>query len=418
MNILRLNAYFEPEITAASHLMNDLYEGFSKNKIKCSIITPEPTRGISEEIRKKYKKRRNENLLNGYLEVKRFSMIREGKNPIQRALRYLMCSVAHYYKGIHQKNVDVIFSGSTPPTNGMISILVARKLSKKYKKKVRFIYELQDIFPDSLVNAKLTHEGSLIWKIGRKIEQFTYFYADNIIVPTIEMKKNLLQKNVDPEKISVISNWIDCSKVKPIKKEDNFLYDELGISKDNFIVLYAGNLGEAQGADIVIKVADALKEYKNIKFVIFGGGVYFQEIKSQAEKKRNIIVRNLLPVEYVSFVYSLGDVALITCKKGTGKAAMPSKTWSIMACNTPIIASFDTESELSNIMDKSGAGECIEPENDEKLKKTILKYYELKKKPSYKNSSYGRDYVEKYASKEVCVEKYIEIVMNRSKRED
>ena len=40
MNILRLNAYFEPEITAATHLMNDLYEGFSKNKIKCCVITP------------------------------------------------------------------------------------------------------------------------------------------------------------------------------------------------------------------------------------------------------------------------------------------------------------------------------------------------------------------------------------------
>lgn len=418
MNILRLNAYFKPEITAASHLMNDLYEGFSKNKIKCSVITPEPTRGISEEIRKKYKEKRNENLLNGYLEVERFSMIREGKNPIQRALRYLMCSVMHYYKGIQKKNIDVVFSGSTPPTNGMISVLVARKLSKRYKRKVRFIYELQDIFPDSLVNAKLTHEGSLIWKIGRKIEQFTYFYADNIIVPTMEMKKNLIEKNVDPEKISVVSNWIDCSKVKPIKKEDNFLYDELGISKNDFIVLYAGNLGEAQGADIIIKVAEKLKEYKNIKFVIFGGGVYFQEIKSQAEKIGNVIVKNLLPTEYVSFVYSLGDVALITCKKGTGKAAMPSKTWSIMACNTPIIASFDVNSELANVINKSSAGECIEPENVEKLKKTIIKYYEIKRKAIYKNLSCGRNYVEKHASKEVCVEKYVEIVMNINKRED
>ena len=64
--------------------------------------------------------------MNGSLEVKRFSMIREGKNPIQRAFRYFLCSIKHYYKGIQEKNIDVVFSGSTPPTNGVLSVLVAK----------------------------------------------------------------------------------------------------------------------------------------------------------------------------------------------------------------------------------------------------------------------------------------------------
>lgn len=415
MKILRLNAYFEPEITAASHLMDDLYEGFVKNKIICHIITPEPTRGISEKVRKEYKKKRNEKLMNGYLEVERFAMIREGSNPILRAFRYLMCSVAHYYKGINEEDVDVIFSGSTPPTNGMISALVSRKLSKKYKKKVRFVYELQDIFPDSLVNAKLTSKGSLLWKIGRKIENFTYLYADDIIVPTIEMKRNLIKKKVEAKKISVISNWIDCEAVKPINKNENFLFDELGVSKSDFIVVYAGNLGEAQGADIILKVADELSEYDKIKFVVFGGGSYFQEVKEKANNMRNVIIRSLLPVEYVSYVYSLGDVALITCKKGTGQAAMPSKTWSIMACNTPIIASFDLDSELSNILKKSSAGICVEPENVIELKSSILDYYKLKENGLEEKNYCGRKYVEKYASKTYCVNKYVDVILNKNK---
>lgn len=409
MNILRLNAYFEPEITAASHLMNDLYEGFSKNKIKCNIITPEPTRGIPEEIRKKYKEKRNENLLNGYLEVERFSMIREGKNPVQRALRYLMCSVMHYYKGIHKKNIDVIFSGSTPPTNGMISALVAHKLSKKYKKKVRFIYELQDIFPDSLVNAKFVKKDGVIWKIGRLIEDYTYKNSDKIIVVSETMKKNLLNKGVPENKIEVISNWIDINDVFPILKEDNFLFDKLNLFREDFLVVYAGNFGAAQGTEIIFEVAKELENYKNLKFVLFGGGAYFEQAKQKAKNMRNIVINDLLPLKYVSQVYSLGNIALITCKKGTGMAGMPSKTWSIMACNTPIIASFDTNSELEYILKESGAGICVEAEDIGKLKDAIEK--------EYKDFTLGidkkintREYVKKYASKEVCVNKYIEIL--------
>lgn len=59
---------------------------------------------------------------------------------------------------------------------------------------------------------------------------------------------------------------------------------------------------------------------------------------------------------------------------------MPSKTWSIMACNTPIIASFDTGSELDLIVSSANAGICVEPENPDKLSKTILEYKEKNNK--------------------------------------
>ena len=411
MNILRLNAYFDPEITAASHLMDDLYEGFSKNHIKCKIITPEPTRGISKEVRMQYKAKKKEKLYDNYIEVERFPMINEGSNPVQRALRYVLCSAFHYFKGIHEKDIDVIFSGSTPPTNGVISALVAKKLSKRYKRKVKFVYELQDIFPDSLVNAKLTNEGSFIWKIGRKIEQYTYDHADKIVVPTDSMKNNIMRKGVNVDKIEVISNWIDTEQIKPIKRENNILVNEFNINPSKFIVVYAGNFGIAQGADIVLKVAESLLAYKDIQFVIFGGGAYYEDAREFVEGKKleNVIINGLLPQERVPEVYSLGNVALITCKAGTGNAGMPSKTWSIMACNTPIIASFDINSELEYVLKKSESGKCVEPENIDKLRNAILDYYSNWKNCE-KKSSFPRIYVEKYASKNVCVLKYIHVL--------
>lgn len=412
MKVLRLNAYFEPEITAASHLMNDIYEGLAVEHIKCKIITPEPTRGISKEVRKAYKKKRKEKLFKNYLEVERFPMIKEESNPIQRAIRYMLCSAFHYYKGIHEKNVDIIFSGSTPPTNGVISALVAKKLSKKYKKKVPFVYELQDIFPDSMVNAKLINKESLLWKIGRKLEDYTYAHTDKIIVPTKTMMDNLLDKGVNAEKIEVISNWIDVNTVKYIEPENNFLYKKLNLTTNEFVVIYAGNIGEAQGADIILKVANKLKEYSEIRFIIFGGGSNFEDFKKESLSYNNVVVRKLLPLEYVSNVYSIGNSALITCKKGTGVAGMPSKTWSIMACNVPIIASFDEESELAKTLEKSESGVCVEAENEEKLSNAIKASYFKWKKDKISLNSKGREYVESNASREKCVGRYIDILKN------
>ena len=173
-------------------------------------------------------------------------------------------------------------------------------------------------------------------------------------------------------------------------------------------MVYAGNFGAAQGADIILKSAEQLKNYSDIQFVIFGGGAEFATAKKIVadHELSNVIIHDLLPSERVSEVYSLGDIALITCKNGVGKAGMPSKTWSIMACNTPIVASFDTESELNLIVSAAKAGICIEPENSEKLSEAILEY----KTKNYTNVGRARDYVIEHASRDVCVRQYKDIL--------
>ena len=86
---------------------------------------------------------------------------------------------------------------------------------------------------------------------------------------------------------------------------------------------------------------------------------------------------------------------------------MPSKTWSIMACDTPIIAAFDTESELADILSRSGAGVVVEPENAEALAEAIL----LMKRGETRIAG-GRAYVCEHAEKKLCTAKYVEIIKN------
>lgn len=372
MNILFLDAYYEPEKIAYTHLERDLIEGLISDGHKIKILCPIPTRGIDKETREKYKNKKLEEKYNGSVTVNRFKAPQEGKNPIGRAFRYFWCNFRTYQIALKNKNIDVVFSNSTPPTQGAISGIIAHKLSKKYRKKVPFVYNLQDIFPDSLVNSNLTHDGSVLWKIGRKLENFTYRHADKIILISQGFKRNVLAKGVSENKVEVISNWIDLESVHPVERKDNKLIEEFGLDPEKFFVVYAGNFGATQGADIVLKTAKQMSEYDEIQFVIFGGGSYFEDAQREAEGLENVFIHELMPQDRISEVYSLGDVALVTCKAGTGKAGMPSKIWSIMACNTTVIASFDTDSDLAEVICDSGAGNCVEPENANELKEAKI----------------------------------------------
>lgn len=395
MNILFLNAYFYPENIAFTHLENDLIEGFIAAGHEITVVCPVPTRGISKETAQQYRSIKKEDLYNGKVHVIRFWAPQEGRNPIIRAFRYFWCNLREYQIGVKQKHADVIFAGSTPPTQGYMSGCIGKRL------KCPVVYAVHDVFPDSLVTTGLTAEGSLIWKIGRILEKMTYKKCQKLIVISDSIARNLLRKGVPEERLAIIPNWVDAQAIQPVPRDQNRLIGELALNPDQFLVVYAGNFGAAQGAHVVLEAAKLLQQEKNIQFVIFAGGPEAEQARKTVEDENleNVCMNPLLPQERVPEVYSLGNVALITCKKGIGSSGMPSKTWSIMACNTPIIASFDTDSELAEIIQKANAGICVEPESAAALAQAILDN-------SLKNSN-ARKYVEKYASKEACVEKYL-----------
>ena len=401
MKILMLKDYFYPEKCAGITLSLDLVEGFTAKGWETEVFTPIPCRGIDSEVRKQYKRKKIEKIKGAV--IHRYWLPYEKNGVIVRAVRYILQNVIQIIKGIFSKR-DIIFLGSTPPTMGIVGTIL------KKIKKIPFVYNVQDIFPDSLVTSGLTEKGSILWKIGRKIEDCTYRNADKIIVISDKFKQNLLEKGVPTNKIVVVSNWINLDQVKHIERSQNDLYKELGLANEDNVVVYAGNCGISQGVDIIIEAAMILP---NIKFVVFGGGSEFDSIKKTVFENglSNVIVRELLPLDRVSEVYSLGNLAIITCKKGVGTSGLPSKTWSIMACNTPIIASYDLDSDLAKLINKANAGVCVEPENVEALASAIESFFSmnmlLKAEDNIRNL---RAYVENNASKDACVKKYIEVI--------
>lgn len=410
VKFLFIDAYFFPENTAFSHLENDVLNHLVESGHTVTVICPTPTRGIDETVAKEYKHRKTETLFSGGVTVKRFYAPTERGSVFFRFIRYIWCNICSLIFGMREHDVDVVFSASTPPTQGIIAALIAKKLHCK------FLYSLHDLFPDSLVTSGITSEQSLLFKLGAKTASFTYKRADRIIAISQTVREHLLNNGVSAEKIDLIKNWVNVDDVKPVPRAENRLISELSLNPEDFLVVYAGNFGNSQDTDILLKAAERLADYVDIKFVVFGAGEQFTQFCDKVREKRlkNFVLSPLLPLEYVSEVYSLGDVSLVLCKKNVSLSGMPSKTWSIMACDTPVICACEAESELAGIIYEANAGVCIPSEAPNALISAVLDFRNGNVSSEYR----GREYISKNLSSTYAMGKFTETVESIIKQEE
>lgn len=412
IKLLRLSSYCYPEQVSSSHLSKDLNQAMLANGICSVTYAPTPSRGVTKEVRAQYKKIKYEERNDGKTIIHRFAMFPEGKNPILRALRYLLINLIHYFKGTRAEGIDAIYCASTPPTQGFLCAKVKRKLSKRYGRNVPFIFNLQDIFPDSLVNAKMIKKGGLIWKLGRKIEDYAYRNADRIIVISEDFKANIMAKGVPEEKIVVVSNWVNTENVYPVAREENVLFDRYGLDRDKFYICYSGNLGHSQNFELLLRVAKTLeRELPQVCFVLIGEGAAKAELqqKIEAEGHANVIVLPFQDYAEIAHVFSLGDVGLIISKAGVGGSSVPSKTWSIMAAERPILASFDAGSDLSKLISDINCGIAVDADDAAGLQAAIRK---LMQDPALRRTlgKNGRAYLIEHLDKDKCTGQYVKTI--------
>lgn len=404
MHLLYFVQYFPPEKASGLPIVTDMIEGFAEYGWDVDVYIPTPTRGVTEDVRREYAKKRKEVLCDGRLTIHRMHLYREGTGMLQRAIRYSIFSLQCLVRGLFLP-ADAIFTGGGPPTQGIIGGLIHKWTKKK------FIFNPQDVFPDSLVIAGQATEDSKVVKIGRKMERFAYKNADVIITITEDMAENIRSKTEGKNKVHVVRNWIDTEKTVPVNRAENKLFEELRIGRDKFNIVYAGNIGMMQGIETIVDAAEKLQDVVDLQFIIFGNGSEEENIKRRISEKnlKNIQLFPLQPLDRVSEVYSLGDVSIIPCKPGTGGSGMPSKTWTIMATGTAIIASFDLGGEMEKTIKQAGCGYCVQAGNAKALAEAIE---ELKNKPEIVKimGQNARRYAEEQVAKEQAVQKYIQII--------
>lgn len=401
MRILLLPDYFSPEIFASSYLFENRNEAFANEGFDMIVYTPSPTRGVNRNV--SYQK--VEFLYKNHLELHRFDMVGESKNTMQRLVRYFLCSVSQFFKALFTRKFDIVLLGSTPPFQGAIGAAL------KIIRNKRFVYGIQDIFPDSLVSTGITKKGSLIWKIGRIIENFTYKYADKIIVISEDFKKNIMAKGVPEDKIVVVYNWVDQNAVIDIPRDKNKLFDKYQLDRSKFYIEYSGNIGLTQNMDMLLEVMKELKTtHPDIGLVLVGEGAYKAQVEEIVKRDNltNVTMIPFQPYEDISYVFSLGDAGLVISKPGVGANSVPSKTWSIMSASRPVLANFD-ENELKDILAGNECGIFTKAGDKEAFKQSIIKLYE-NRELCKKYGTNGRQFVMDNLTREVGTQKYVDVI--------
>ncbi len=404
MRILIPFSYYYPEHCAGIYVVDDLMHVAAQHGIKSLLTVPTPTRNVEEGATW----RRNEDLVGGMIQIHRFSMYQEGKNSFFRALRYLFCEIVQLHYMLW-KSYDVAFIDSTPPIQGL-KLPIVRLFRNK-----PIIYNAQDLFPETLSGAGLATSGGFFWRIGMWVSKVTFRNSDKIIAISNDIKKSIISRGVSAEKIVVVYNWVDAERVKPVAKIENPLFEEFGLSLEKFTVVYAGNLGNAQNISILL---DGAKQLPEIQFAIFGTGGLEGDIRKRIaeEDLKNVHMNPLQPYERVSQVYSLGDACVVSCKPGFGGSAMPSKTWAIMSCGRPVIASFD-EGELKEILENNNCGVFSHAGNLEEFISAIRSLKDNREKCVGMGNN-ARQFILNNLTKEVGTKKYIDIIKSFDKNKN
>lgn len=402
MKILIPFSYYHPEQCAGLFVIDDMTEEAARQGIESLITVPSPTRNVALGATWTW----NETLCDGMVNVHRFHMYGEGKNPVLRAFRYLLCEMVQLHYMLW-KDYDVAFIDSTPPIQGL-KLPVVRLFRRK-----PFVYNAQDLFPETLSGTGLANQGGLLWTIGMWVSNVTFRNSDKIIAISNDIKRSMVARGVPAEKIEVVYNWVDEMAVQPVTKEDNQLFEEFGLSRDKFTIVYAGNLGNAQNIGIVL---DGAKELPKVQFAVFGSGGLENEIRKRIEEENctNVHLNPLQPVERVRYVYSLGDACIVSCKEGLGGSAMPSKSWSIMSCGRPVVASFD-EGELKEILENNKCGVFSHAGNVKEFVDAIKSLQENPERCKEMGAN-ARQFILDNLIKEVGAKKYVDIIKSVVKK--
>lgn len=282
------------------------------------------------------------------------------QSGLRRALNYLSFALSSAALGPWLvRRPDVLFVYHPPLTIGIPAYVLSRLW------RVPFIYQIQDMWPETLSATGMLDNPRLLGWVGR-FALWVYGKAHSILVSTPGFRRNLLQKGVPPEKIYVASNWVDPAAYYQAKP-DLELVQKLGLA-GRFNVMFAGNIGEAQGLETVVEAARLLRDDPQIQFVLVGDGIALPRLQHQVEQYGLSNVRFLgrYPAKEMPRLYALADVLLVHLKDDPlFRITIPHKTLAYLGSGKPILAA--VAGDVANLVESIGAGVTCPPEKPSAL---------------------------------------------------
>ncbi len=284
------------------------------------------------------------------------TLIFANSGTLLRILDFLSYMVTSSAATLFVRRPDVVVASSP-----QFFVAVAGWLASRIHRRP-FVFEIRDLWPDSIVAVGAMKEGFAI-RLIRHLEQFLYRKANLIVTVTSAFRDILMARGIDGEKIVVVTNGIDTQQFLPGPASED-LRCKLAL-QNKFVVSYIGTVGMAHGLQLILDAAhESLVRLPNVQFVIVGSGAELNELRAQASRRglNNVtFVGRVTHAEIVDY-WRLSDVALVLLKDTPlFRTVIPSKIFEAMATGTPIIT--NVHGELQNILEPLGAAEVIAPDN-------------------------------------------------------
>jgi glycosyltransferase involved in cell wall biosynthesis len=391
--LLVLNQYYWPGVEATAQLLTELCEALAED-LDVTVVTGHLHRQEGQA---------HQSVRNGVEIVRVASTSFERSKLFARASNYATYLTTALVRGLRGRRPDVVLCMTDPPIVANIALLVARRF------RVPLVVISQDVFPEIAVQLKRL-ENPVVMSLLRGLVGLYLRRADRIVAIGDTMRQRLEEKGAPTERMLVIPNWIDTTRLGPLEKSNHWSRS-WGVD-EKFVVMHSGNVGHAQDLDSLIRAGTFLRDLDDLQIMVIGMGARHAELVALAE---------LLEVDQVQFLYyqsrgvlpqslSAADVHVVGLAAGLAGYVVPSRLYGILAVGRPVIVAADAESETAQLVTEVGCGIVVPPGRPELLARAIRDAHDGKYDLAAMGAR-GREWVEREADRSVAVRRYRDLLL-------
>ncbi|MGZ6274490.1 MAG: glycosyltransferase family 4 protein [Syntrophales bacterium] len=299
------------------------------------------------------------------VKVVRVPVVPRGQSRIQLLMNYLSFAlISCIWVGFFKHNFDVVYVHQLSPITMALPALLFKKITGK-----RVLLYCLDIWPESIVAANITR-SSPVYSLLLGVSRWIYHEVDSVCVSSLSFIQYLKES---------IKLDIEDKNYLPQFAEDLYMSvpsDDLQSPEGPVCLLFAGNIGEMQSVETIIRAASKLKDLENVQWHIVGDGSARKKCENMTRELRltnHVFFYGQRPATEMPAFFSKASALLVTLKRHDYISyTLPGKVQSYMAAGKPIIGAIDGDAK--KIIEESGCGLCCEAENHEALAKLIRQF--------------------------------------------
>ncbi|MDZ7271110.1 MAG: glycosyltransferase family 4 protein [candidate division KSB1 bacterium] len=390
MRILYISQYFPPEVGATQNRAYEMATHLVRMGHEVTMLTEVPNHPkgiIHPDYRRKLLVRER---VNGVDVVRVWVVTRPRKTFLTRLAFYLSFALMAAGVGVClRRRYDVVFATSPPLFVGAAGLVIARA------RRARFVFEVRDVWPLSAVELGEIRNHAYA-RLAEKLEFALYRHALAIPVVTKGILETLRQRGVDERKLVLIPNG---TNTQLFYDRGRHARADLGWG-DEFVAMYAGIFGIAQGMEVLCEAARLLKHREDIRFAFVGEGPVKDQVRQLVAQwdLRQVQLVDEVSRERMPELLSAADACIVPLKKKplfTG--ALPSKMFDAWACSRPVLLAVDGEAR--RVLEEAQGGLFVPPEDAQSLAEAILRLA-ADRDLARRLGANGRRYVEHHFSRQ------------------